>query len=114
MYARAPLSVRTYKGQLANVLKTTINTTDIFVGYDHTSGKIELREKNHAGPVLASFDNSTPARDIVAAFAGLPWRPYAHGLMHAARASHAPSGCRAVVRPSEPQGLAQYTAKFTL
>ena len=38
-------------------------------------------------------------------------RPHAHGLMDAAPASRAPFGRGAAVRPSEPQGLAQYTAK---
>lgn len=66
-----PLTVRTRKGELGNVLWFTVDGERNALSYNHKTEEIELRTGSTHGNVAASFCNTTPSADVRAVFAGL-------------------------------------------
>jgi hypothetical protein len=60
----APIEVRTYDGEPANILWVQIAGHRYALAYNHKQGCIELRDRTQSGPALASFDNNTPVTEV--------------------------------------------------
>lgn len=66
-----PIEVRTYNGQMANVLTVVMSGTKYVFRYEHTNKTIELRVGALSGQLLASFSNTTTGAQVKAVFSGL-------------------------------------------
>jgi hypothetical protein len=65
------IRVRRFAGSPANMLWVKIGGNTYVFAYNHTSEKIEIRDRTQTGAVLHSFDDSTPVTDIESAFRAL-------------------------------------------
>lgn len=65
------IEIKQYAGGLANVLWVTIGGRRYAFAYNHTTEKIEIRDRTQSGSALHSFDNDTALADIEAVFRGL-------------------------------------------
>ncbi len=65
------IQVKTYSGQMANVLWMTINVNRYALVYNHENETIEIREGSIRGNALYEFTNATPIIEIKQAFNNL-------------------------------------------
>ena len=65
------IEIKQYGGGLANVLWVVINGRRYAFAYNHTTAKIEMRDRTQSGPALHAFDNLTPVADVEAVFRAL-------------------------------------------
>ena len=66
-----PIKVFTREGEMKNVIWVNINGNKYAFSYNHDTQKIEIRQDNTQGKVIASFDNSTSTDDIKRFFKNL-------------------------------------------
>lgn len=62
------IEVMASAGATKNVLWVKFNSVRYAFSYNHSDQTIELRQRSTQGPVLYSFDNSTPYSEILRAF----------------------------------------------
>ena len=62
------ISVREYAGNPANIIWFFVNDARYALVYNHTSLKIELRERTQSGDTISEFDNSTTYQEIINVF----------------------------------------------
>lgn len=67
----APLRVLERDGEMKNVLWVEISDRRYALSYNHTTDAIDVREGTIRGPVLRSFNNATPPREVKSFFADL-------------------------------------------
>jgi hypothetical protein len=65
------IEVMTREGDMKNVLWVRINGNRYALSYNHEQGRIEVRERNTQGHVLASFTNANTISEVKQFFAGL-------------------------------------------
>jgi hypothetical protein len=65
------IKVMVREGQTANVLWVAIGGRRFALSYNHTSGKIEMREGSIQGQTLHEFDNTTSLSSLKSIFAAL-------------------------------------------
>jgi hypothetical protein len=65
------IAVREYAGSPANIIWFWINDHKYSLVYNHSNGKIELRDRTQSGDTLAEFDNNTTYSEIIRIFNGL-------------------------------------------
>lgn len=65
------ISVREYNGSPANMIWFYVGENRFAMTYNHTTGRIELKEKSNSGKVIADFDNSSTYQQIVNVFRNL-------------------------------------------
>jgi len=69
------IRVKTYRGNLANVLWVTINGVRYALSYNHTEESVEIRRHSLQGEVVGSFDNDDNPREIIDTFTRLSSAP---------------------------------------
>ncbi|MGB5818771.1 MAG: hypothetical protein WBG90_04740 [Saonia sp.] len=65
------IEVREYKGETANMIWFWVGLNRYAMLYNHTTKKIDLRERTYKGKLLNSFDNSTAYSDLIKVFKNL-------------------------------------------
>jgi hypothetical protein len=58
-------------GEIKNALWARIRGQRYAFSYDHTGRRITAKRGGNRGPVVAAFDNSATARQVIATFRGL-------------------------------------------
>jgi len=58
------LQCGTYAGSLANVLTMRLGGESYVLSYNHEERKIDVKERNRRGPVVAKLDNSTTPSQV--------------------------------------------------
>ena len=58
------INAREYKGELANIVKVDIKNKSLCIMYEHETESIIVKEKNHKGIPLKSFNNESTIEDI--------------------------------------------------
>ena len=65
------IRIRRFAGGSANMLWVKIGGNTFVFAYNHTTEKIEIRDRTQTGSVLHSFDDDTAVADLEAAFRAL-------------------------------------------
>ena len=62
------ISVREYAGNPANIIWFFVGEQRYALVYNHSTEKIELRERTQGGNLLAEFDNDTTYQEVIDVF----------------------------------------------
>ncbi len=62
------ISVREYAGNPANIIWFFVGEQRYALVYNHSTEKIELRERTQGGNAIAEFDNSTTYQEVIDVF----------------------------------------------
>ena len=62
------ISVREYAGNPANIIWFYVGDDRYALVYNHSTEKIELRERTQGGNAIAEFDNSTTYQEVIDVF----------------------------------------------
>ncbi|MFL3663009.1 MAG: hypothetical protein ACJ04Q_03335 [Flavobacteriales bacterium] len=65
------IAVREYAGNPANIIWFYVGSEKYALVYNHSTEKIELRERTQGGTTLAEFDNRTSYQEVISAFSAL-------------------------------------------
>lgn len=65
------IEIRTFRGDLANLLWVEISGKRYCFAYNHHTQKIEIRDRTQEGPALHSLDDYCPSNMIEAIFRSL-------------------------------------------
>ena len=69
--ATQDIEVRTYQGEMANILWLTIDSRRYAIAFNHHTGRIEIRERSTQGTVIHEFDNSVTNDEVKRIFEDL-------------------------------------------
>jgi len=62
------LEINARNDSLGNVMWFKINGRRFAIAYNHSTAKIEIRDRSQSGPALHAFDDKTPSAEIAAVF----------------------------------------------
>lgn len=69
--ATQDVEVRTYNDETANFLWLMVNDHRYAIAYNHQTSRVEIRNRNQNGTVLAEFNNLSTAADVKRIFSDL-------------------------------------------
>lgn len=65
------IAVREYAGNPANIIWFYVGKMKYALVYNHSTEKIELRERTQGGTTIAKFDNNSTYQEVINVFRGL-------------------------------------------